>query len=260
MISSAVKDQLRVMIDAARDALLNDPALDDRDGEDLVTTGVQRTFAGLRNTGLVVATPCSPSRPMTQETYDAVSRGLAFDHGVLPISIQSFEVTNNREKLVEAAIRSGFRKLLFLDADTVCDWKGVAQLLETMRQQGAALVAALVFQRYIGNEGIFNAFVETGEEEPKHAALTRKDMPTTLTAFPVAYCGLACALIDLDQVKTVEAPWFKRVAHGNRHYGEDVHFCLRLREHDLGVFVDPKVATVHCVPHRFQYEPMIVQE
>lgn len=212
-----------------------------------------------RMPGIGIAVPCAPGRSVVQETLQAVA-GMACDLGLLPQTVQGFEIASNREWLLNRFIEGGFRQLLFLDSDTVIEERGLFQLIKTMREHDAAMVSTLVFQRFIGAEGTYNAFREGGEGEPAHVALTRADLPSTLVAFPVSYCGLAAALLDLEKIKAHEGPRFRRRIDGDKQYNEDISFCDWLRERDLTFVVDPKVATLHCVQHRFAYMPPEVKE
>lgn len=262
MIAPETREALRAAL-----AGLADGDLSEQDGQDALKRLVPRLGKAIRNVGVGVAVPCAPGRSVVEETLACVARGLAFDCGISPLTKQSFEVANNREWLLHLFVTAGYRKLVFIDSDTVIDEKGVVQLLETMDKWKAAMVSALVHQRYVAADGVFNAFLRDGED--KIQPVLRKDIPQSLTAFPVEYCGIAAAVIDLDQIRAVNVEiekrdgkkptWFKRQADGFEHYSEDVHFCRMLKERGLDFVVDPKVETMHMIQHRFQYSPMVAK-
>lgn len=248
-----ITDEKRAELRAAFAALADDPKITEQDVDDLLRRGVPRFQRAVKNIGLGVGVPCGPGRSITEETLSATAKGLAYDNGITPLTVQSFEIANNREHLLHTFAEAGYRQMLFLDSDTVVDDKGVALLQETMERWDAAMVSAPVFQRYVGAEGQFNAFLR--DENDKYVPVTRKDIPQSLTAFPVEFCGLAVALLDLTKIKEHPGPRFKRVAEGFQHFGEDIAFCRWLKERELTFVVDPRVTTLHSVNHRFQYSP-----
>lgn len=219
---------------------------------DILGAALARVTRSLRWADVGVAVPCAPGRSVVEETLTCVSN-LAFNYGMAPAAAQSFEIANNRESLLDGFIAAGFRRLLFLDSDTVVEPRGVEQLMSTMDRWRSAMVAALVPQRFTGGQGEYNAFLRNGAGGVD--VVKKEHLPASLTAFPVNSCGLACALLDLEQIKEKPGPRFRRIAEGHKHYGEDIAFCDWLRKNELDFVVDPKVATLHCVNHRFAYVP-----
>jgi hypothetical protein len=252
-ISEESKAKFRELLAHAGEVLMADGRLDDDDLAEIAIRGLPRLVRSLPGTSIGLAVPCAPGRSTVEETLSCVGK-LAFDFGLHPLTQQSFEVANNRELLLDAFIAAGFRYLLFLDSDTVIEGKGVWQLKDTMERHRVAMVSALVPQRYTAGAGEYNAFLEGNEGEPL-ITVKREHIPSTLVPFPVKYCGLAAALLDLDKIKQFEGPRFVRVAKGHQHSGEDIFFCNWLTEKGLDFYVDPKVTTVHCVQHRFMYAP-----
>ena len=248
--SDEQKAQFRQAWQAAGEAVLASPRIDGREIEQILRGGIARAASGLLNIGIGIGIPCAPGRSTVEETLGCVSR-LAYDYGYCPQTVQSFEVANNREHLVEKFINSGFKRMLFLDSDTVVEQKGIEQLMETMDRSRVAMVAAVVPQRYTGTAE-YNVFLDDGNGG--NIVMMREHLPSTGVAFPAKAVGLAVALLDLDKIKEVSGPRFKRVAEGKAHYGEDIAFCAWLTKHELDFLVDPKVRTIHCVQHRFMFE------
>jgi hypothetical protein len=246
---------------------LGEEEISDQDAHQAILRLIPRWKKSLHNAGIGVAIPCAPGRSVTEETLACVAKGLACDLGLTPLTVQSFEIANNREHLLKFFLDAGYHKLLFLDSDTVIDVKGLDMLVETMARWDAAMVAALVFQRYVASDGVYNAFIL--DADGRHKPLLRADLPQSLTAFPVEFCGLACALLDLDKIRNVaqtveketgeKIKWFRRVAEGFEHAGEDVAFCGKLKEHNLDFVVDPRVSTIHAIQHRFLYSPAVAK-
>lgn len=234
------------------------------DAKDAIARLVPRFRQALRTVGIGLAIPCGPGRSVTEETLSCAGSFVG-EMGLKLVTVQSFEVANNREKLLRTFLKAGYRKLLWLDSDNAVDANGLGLMLETMERWRCAMVSALVFQRYVGGEGSYNAFVLG--EDGKHQALKRASLPQSLTAFPVDFCGLAVALVDLDKIREAnaaylekegkEATWFRRNADGFQHYGEDLHFCRMLTERGLDFVVDPRVSTIHAIQERFVYSPMV---
>lgn len=231
--------------------ILNHPEIGEWEIDSIIARNLPQTPRIFSATGVGVAVPCAPGRSTVEETLSAVSK-LAFEFGLRPEAVQSFGIGNNREKLVRTFIDAGYRRLLFLDSDTYVDGEGFWQLMRTMSRWGAAVVGALVIQRYTGE---LNAFEEDSTAPSGYRPVRKEDIPSSLTAFPVPFVGLACALLDLEQIRMHPAPRFKRVEEGDRHLGEDVWFCKWVKDNGMDVIIDPKVSTLHCVQHRFGYMP-----
>ena len=52
--------------------------------------------------------------------------------------------------------------------------------------------------------------------------------------------GFGMVLIKTEVFKIIPKPWFN-----NPGVGEDIQFCLRMKQHDLGVWVDTAAKTIH---------------
>lgn len=193
-------------------------------------------------------------RNVEAETLN-VMMDLVYTAGLRALTAVSFEVTNNREVLIDTAYRLGYKRLLFLDSDTVVDVEGFKQLMETMDRTEVSMVAALVRRRAPSINGVaYNAFMgEMGDMRP----VLPDDLPTTGVAFPVFYVGLAVALLDLTKICRYPGPRFARKAEGYQHFSEDLLFCRWLEGHELEFLVDPKVRTAHVLATVFQHPPKI---
>jgi hypothetical protein len=260
-----VNDENRAKLREAL-AALAETEMDDRDAAAVLQRLVPRWQRAIKSVNVGIGVPCAPGRSVTEEVLSCVA-GLGVENGLFPLTKQSFEVANNREWILHNFLKTGYRRCLMLDSDTAIDSKGLAQLTETMERWDAAMVSALVFQRYIGgSDGAYNAFIL--DEEGNHKPVTRKNLPQSLTAFPVDFCGLAASLINLDKIRDANAVleekgekpvWFKRVGDGFQHYGEDLHFCKMLRERGLDFVVDPRVTTAHMLQERLIYSPAVAR-
>lgn len=178
---------------------------------------------------------------------------LVYVGGLQPLLYQNFEISCSREWIVQQAINLGFRRLLFLDSDTVVDMAGFTHLMETMDRTGAAMAAALVRRRFEpGAKPTTNAFVGTVGDM---AALDDADIPSTLAPFPVHYVGLAAALLDLEQISKHEGPRFARRSEGLDQMSENWLFCRWLESKDLTFVVDPAVSTMHEIVTSHRYDP-----
>lgn len=216
----------------------------------LTPLGLAKSLSRLSETLLFsdVALGIPTKRDCEEETLQS-AMALCFQAGIQGFSVHSFEVANNREFLVDKCINSGFRRMLFLDSDTVVDVNGVKQLMSTMDRTRASVVAALVKVR---ESGEYNAWIEDSEGNP--VQIKKDQIPTTGVAFPVHHCGLAVALLDLEQIRKIPSPRFARKAEGFKHWGEDQLFAMVVRRNDMELVVDPKVTTIHVTEHLYAHQ------
>lgn len=209
---------------------------------------LDRFKATLPYAGLGLAIPCK--REVMEETL-ASAMAICGNLGVPGQSRHAFEIATNREELVNRFIDRGFKRLLFLDSDTVLSEDGVGQLMDSMDRTGAAVMAALVKIRE-SNE--YNACLGE-DEEGKHIKVTVDNMGETGTPFPASHGCLAAAILDLEKIKQFPSPRFQRKVDGKIHFGEDQLFCMWLKRNELDIWIDPKVSTIHVVPmylgHKF---------
>lgn len=268
----SLTDEQRADFLAAWDAtgrkLVEDPRLLPRTLELLKAAGLPRLLNALPAMGVGLAIPAKDV--VRQETLLSINE-LVHWNGLTPATVQGFEIANNRQQLLDQFLKSGFRRLLFLDSDTMLDGRGFWQLMDTMDRLRATAISALVPMRYTGGAETseYNAYLEMDFQ--RYIPVTREHLPRTLTPFPVHHCGMACILIDLDQIRAglQRGPknegareddfCFRRFAEGpTKHVGEDTYFTGQwLRDHDLDLYVDPKVAAVHVLPQRLAYIPVL---
>lgn len=240
------KAQSRALWEKVGKLVIDAPDLPERVTPERLAKALSRFIVTLPATDLALAIPCK--RTCEEETLSAAMH-LCHEAGLRGISVHSFEIANNREYLVQTAIRAGCDRLLFLDSDTVIDAKALWQLMRTMDRTGAAVVAGLCKMR---DTLQYNAFF--GDDPGPYKQCEKSDIPTTGVAFPVHHVGLAVSLLDLVQIGRVKPPRFCRKAEGLEHWGEDQMFCMWLRHHGLDLVVDPKVSTIHVTDHMFGYK------
>lgn len=144
-------------------------------------------------------------------------------------------VSAARNGLVRMAANRQPDYVYFLDADMVAEGsvECLRLLLETVRREEVDVVSGLYldkrnmehcFKSVLSTESL-SKYIEGGEP------------------FEVEAVGMGCALIDSRVFAEVPYPWFK--CDVIEEPGEDVYFCVKAREHDFRVWVDPRVRFNH---------------
>ncbi len=128
-----------------------------------------------------------------------------------------------RYSLLRSAMRKGATHVLFLDDDMIFPCNTLHRLLALKKT-------------FVAAAGV------TKEKEPVVAAQGLNEKPLELKGEgveEVRHVGLACALIDLAPVKSLNPPFFTMEWRGelNAYAGEDVFFCNKWREKGEKIWV-----------------------
>src|SRR5438105_592713 len=144
----------------------------------------------------------------------------------------------NREILVEWALKERYTHLFFLDSDILCDGDVINRLLAHKLE----IVGAPYNKRAIPSYSVVMEKRENGEI----GSITKFGaMPDAL--FSAYAQGLGCCLIDVEVFKKTERPHFAFVysPEGILIHGEDVFFFEQATRAGIKNWVDPTIKVRH---------------
>lgn len=193
----------------------------------------------LREFQYALAVPC-PTRNMTRET------GLAFANmrspmfgNYLPLSPDSLEVGEARNRCVELAVEANVQHIMFVDYDVTPPPNAVIQLMSRKVPICAGVYHLKQVPSYplIYVKGWPGAF-----EDYEKGDLIKADG-----------VGMGCTLIDMDVFRNIDPPWFRTVPgyveeNPNAilgHMTEDIYFCTKARDAGYEIIVDTSVQAGH---------------
>lgn len=152
--------------------------------------------------------------------------------------VEGSVLPQNREILVEWAVKERFTHLFFLDSDILCDGDVINRLLA----HNLLIVGAPYMKRA---EPSYPVVMEKRENGEIGSIGKFGKMPDVL--FSAYAQGLGCCLIDLDVFKKIERPYFAFVYSpgGVLIHGEDIHFFEQATKAGIQNFVDPTIKVRH---------------
>lgn len=149
-----------------------------------------------------------------------------------------------RNQLALQAINEGHDRILWLDSDMVFDSDLLDRLSADM-DEGCDFVSGLYFKRKPPFDPcIYKTCGYTAEgQELKPFADIYKDYPKD-QLFEIAGCGFGGVLMKTEVVKKIRdkfgLPFSPLIG-----FGEDLSFCLRMREFDIKAYCDTRVKMKH---------------
>jgi hypothetical protein len=150
-----------------------------------------------------------------------------------------------RESIVDRAVQNGCDVLLFVDSDMSVPKDGFDILLREMRTHGAQVVAGHTYRRGYPYTSTWSVSAPDGQ-------VLQSDKPKEASPFPIAGCGMACTLIDLQWcVRSLPRPFFFQGHSEGGYFWEDWYFCSLVRKHGGRLIGVPEVRTGHLLERRF---------
>lgn len=160
------------------------------------------------------------------------------------LDLESSDIANQRNKIVEKALALNCHALLFVDDDQLWRAAHVRQLLK----HHLPVVGGVIMTRSFAKPHITSY---TLEPKPDCPAWFRSIKPELLEATrePIAIdgIGMGFTLLNLACVKQLPAPWFKTQTQADGALGEDLYFCSQMKAAGFGVYVDPLVRIPHLL-------------
>lgn len=146
---------------------------------------------------------------------------------------QNSLVYDARESLVESFLKTDCEALMFIDSDMTFDWRS-AEILES---HNLPIVSARAFKRVPPYEPCFYTKFEIRDGQP----YLESPIGYEQGLLPVDGFGMACCLIRREVFEKVKPPYF----FPQPMIGEDLSFCLRLKEAGIPLYVDTTLQFGH---------------
>ncbi len=145
-------------------------------------------------------------------------------------------IAENRNGLAERAIGMGAEWILYLDDDQVLAPNTLAELLERDKDVISGL--------YVSRQPPFIPMVYDREDERGFC------FPRLLETFDggihsVVATGAGCLLVKTKVLRALEKPYWRLGQITKDGWGDDLHFCRRVRELGFEIWVDLNVLVGH---------------
>jgi hypothetical protein len=146
-----------------------------------------------------------------------------------------------RNNLVEKALSMNCTHAIFMDVDQVYHPKTIPQLLS----HKIPVVHALVHRRYVPFDSLMLRKVEIDINTSGYESIDEwKDGELV----EVDACGGGCGMYNMDVFRKMPYPWFRNDKQTDRSLppiGEDIGWCMDLKEAGYRIFVDTSVPAGH---------------
>jgi GT2 family glycosyltransferase len=154
-------------------------------------------------------------------------------------------IEHSRNTLTRQFLASDHQWLFMVDADMTFDMDALEQLLDAADPSDAPVVGGLCFG-YSSEEGPFPTMYEW---DPVAEGTRVIYDQTDSGVYPVDATGAAFLLVHRavfeNNRRDEPLPWFRQSIIRDRLVGEDVSFCLDLRQAGVPIFVHTGVKTGH---------------
>lgn len=196
---------------------------------------------------IMIAVPCMD---MMHTDFVISLTGLAHDGNASFIYSRSSLVYDSRNRLANMAIDGGFDRVLWLDSDMRFD-RDILQRLSADLDRGLDMVCGLyVTRRLPVQTAIFSEIgYQTEGDKARPVAKNYVGYPKD-QLFEIAACGFGGVLMNTSLLKDVRDRYglpFSPVLG----FGEDISFCLRVKELGKKMFCDSSVKLGHIGTHEY---------
>jgi GT2 family glycosyltransferase len=140
-----------------------------------------------------------------------------------------------------------YTHILWIDDDILFNIKDIERLFKVDKD----IVSGL----YLMASGENYAVVEKWDEEffarnGYFHFLSKEDLKNKDSVFKVSYVGFGFLLIKKGIFEQLKYPWFDpiniKIKSCEDFCMEDVSFCLKCKDNDIPIYVDPQIKVIHC--------------
>lgn len=148
-------------------------------------------------------------------------------------------IHENRNILVEKALKSDCTHLLFVDTDM----KFESDVLDRLVEREKEIIGVVSCARKLPLAVTVKKLAEGFEIWEKEGDLMK-----------CAGVGTGFMLIDLKVFQKLSKPYFfyEHKKNGDFDYGEDMYFCLKAREVGFNIYLDPAISVGHIGDFNYQ--------
>lgn len=141
-----------------------------------------------------------------------------------------------RNSIVEQALQSGCTHLIMFDTDQIIPSDTITKLLA----HDLPVASAPVFRRYPP----FDSLMYRGE--PGKYELVPDEEVEIGGLVEVDATGTGCIMYKTEVFLKIDAPWFEfSIGKDGKPIGEDIGFCIKLKEAGYKIFVDTSIHIGH---------------
>lgn len=151
-------------------------------------------------------------------------------------------IHDSRNKIAKMAIEKGFTHVMMIDQDIAFETEGINKLLAHDKD----IIAGLYFRKTPPHQPTIAQTVD--------GKLTIPEVFPKKKLFEVTSVGTGFMMVKTEVYKNLKYPYyFYRYHNKNKTYvGEDVYFCLKAREKNYKVWVDPTIELAHVGDYAFE--------
>lgn len=142
---------------------------------------------------------------------------------------RSAVISENRNAITKHALESGADWVLYLDDDHILSRDVLIRLLDS----GKDVISA----HYVQRQPPFGP-VAMSHELPDGKFIRKALDPTENGIVSVAAAGAGCLLVRRRALEALEPPYWTLGQISASSWGDDLHFCSRLRKAGFEIFVD----------------------
>lgn len=139
------------------------------------------------------------------------------------------EISGNRNKITEVMLETGADWVLYLDDDHVLQPHTLNRLLAS----GKDVISA----HYNYRQYPFNSVLMANELDDG-AFIMKQLHPQESGVVPVAAAGAGCLLVTRKVIEALEPPYWTLGQINPATWGDDLHFCSRVRKAGFQIFCD----------------------
>lgn len=150
------------------------------------------------------------------------------------ISVMSHSlIYDSREKMAEIFLKSDCDSMMFIDSDMTFEAKDI----EKLASYDVPFVTAMAFKRMPPFQPCFYTKLEYDAGHPK------LEVPVDYSQglLEIEGAGMACALIKREVFENIKKPYFFPLVN----LGEDLTFCLKLKEAGIKMYCDTTLSFGH---------------
>lgn len=164
---------------------------------------------------------------------------------VTVLDYESSDLPMQRNRVVQKALDVRAEALLFVDDDQLV----TADLIRRLVRHRQPVIGSTIMTRSFTQSHIAAYSLDPKDDgSPWFRSIMPELIDATTELIPVDAVGMGCTVLDLRAVCEVTPPWFEttRCADGSI-IGEDLHFCLRMKQAGFAVYLDPTVRVPHLI-------------
>lgn len=176
------------------------------------------------------------NRPVEYRVFESFLKmaNLRGEHEYAFCMTQNSLVYDARESIAENFLKSECEALMFIDSDMTFH----PQSVEYLARHNLPFVTAKAFKRVYPYQPCFYSRIEIKED-----GTPELESPVEYGEglLPIDGAGMACALIKREAFEAIEKPYF----FPNGKLGEDLSFCLKLKNAGVKMYLDTTIQFGH---------------